>query len=172
MWAFIQDLLGIGPSPSRGVAEDGGYDGRGAASRAKTDEERVLEGKFYQVQQFLDNRRLWPYAHKHADEYNLIDWKNGPRGEILSPLYLGGVKTLQNANFMRVIGAVVSIIDPERFPPEFLGDYVGSRPHMYLPLDDDPYEHIEDYFDRAYNVIKHFQDRNIPVYVHLSLIHI
>lgn len=133
---------------------------------------QVSYDRVYQVIGMLDDKQRWPSPLPHR-MYDLIDWNPTSLQKPLyfgqetkGPLYLGGVQSLHNNAFIRNIGAVVSIIDPERFPKRFLSEFVGKRPHLYLPLDDDPMEDISKYFEKSETFIKHFQDRNVPVFVH------
>lgn len=159
MWAFLESLFHPKqpPTPELRVGPVG------AVAKRLTADEKVRK-----IQHFLDNHNYWPpHDPRRKDEYNMIDWDVSPSGKIVAPLYLGGVRALQDRAFMRKIGAVVSIIDPERFPKFLLDEFVGpKRSYLYLPLDDDPRENISKYFEKSYQFIKNQTDQGIPVFVH------
>lgn len=152
MWAYVTSLF----TP----AQNNQVYGVAAALATQVSHDRAA-----QIIGMLDDRSRWAGHHKL---YNLIDWTAPafPGGPVRSPLYLGGVQSLQNRAFMSGIGAVVSVIDTERFPKQFLHEFVGKRPHLYLPLDDHPSADISKYFDESVDFIKYYQDRNVPVFVH------
>jgi hypothetical protein len=111
------------------------------------------------------------------DWFNLIDWNYSaapPDGRVRlwGPVFLGSALALTDKDFMREIGAVVTIIDPERCPRNLVAEEFrpagrfGPTAHLYIPLDDAPDEDISRYFETAYRFIRQHQDRNVPVFIH------
>lgn len=113
---------------------------------------------------FIDRKGRSTVANKiNSDSYNLIDFPQDGKGGFV---FLGGVAALSDKNFMNHINSVVTIIDPQRFPLEWLKKFYKNKAYLYLPLDDDPNEDIKQYFEKSYKFIENNVAHHKNVYIH------
>lgn len=123
----------------------------------------VSSNQAREIQQVLDDRKLWPGIRMAPNAFDLIyiDPQTGAK------LYLGGIAGLQDRKFVKQIDATVSVIDNERFPIEYIEQYVDEDKGLfYAALDDDDRENISRYFDRSANFIDYHMNKGLNVYVH------
>jgi protein-tyrosine phosphatase len=159
MWNFLSDVFGLTggqeyfspqPTPVAALVKD-----------KERDEVR-------RITRSLDDVRKWPRSLLKPDPFNHIIAVDGSSNKSLPSLYLGSVKTLsEHPEFLQHIGAVVSVIDADRFPKKLLLHYVGrDRGYLYIDIDDDRHENLGQYFDQTHDFIKRHLDRGYNVYVH------
>jgi dual specificity phosphatase 12 len=130
------------------------------SSGGNAQQKRLIEHRVNEIEAHLDDFYKFPNARLQSNLYNLID-ESGP-------IYLGSMMALTNdASLLPRIEAVLTIIDPERAPKEFVKQWTPDGiTHLYLPLDDHPDENISKYFDQATEFLRYHQERGIPVLVH------
>jgi hypothetical protein len=150
----------------------------GEAILAAGNAQREITKKVRAIEDHLDDLSAFPLADREPPPYSLVDWnvaQNG-RGQsvMVGPIYVGSALALIDTDFLRNIGAIITIIDPSRCPKEAAEEAIkeSTRPgspgkaHLYLPLNDDPRENISKYFDTSAQFIRYYQERGIPVLVH------
>lgn len=160
MWDFFSDVFGL-----TGAQE---YFDQQHTLTAALSQKAEENKKVKQIIHSLDDTKRWPRSLLPPDPFNQIVALDGSMSRKLPSIYLGSVKTLsEHPEFLDQIGAVVSVIDSDRFPKKLLQHYVGrDRGFLYIDLDDDRHENLEQYFDQTHSFIKRHLDRGFNVYVH------
>lgn len=112
MWEFVADVFGLT-----------GWSAYSNNTTAASAVRSVETNSVRSIARMLDHTSKW--KNRHNDPYNHIIAVDGTLSHSKPSLYLGSVKTLhEQPTFMENIGAVVSIIDSDRFPKKLLLHYI------------------------------------------------
>jgi hypothetical protein len=102
------------------------------------------------------NKLFYPSNH-----YDLVACDKNTRG----CLYMGDIDALTDVEFMKEVGAVISVVDG--FPADFWKTMIGpNRAHLLIPVMDLPYVNLRPHFKPSYAFIESHLSQGHNVYVH------